>query len=84
MRCKRSKNEGNYRRKENSVLVTDKKKVAEIFNNYFSFQNLGEEHNSDPYVAVDISVHPSIAAMETNVWWLLSLSLITSKWPKLS
>ena len=64
MRCKRSNNEGTYRRKENSVLVTDKKKVAQIFNNYFSFiQNLGEEHDSDPYVAVDISVHPSIAAI---------------------
>ena len=63
IRCKRSNNERTYRRKENSVLVTDKKKVAEIFNNYFSFQNLGEEHDSDPYVAVDISVHPSIAAI---------------------
>ena len=64
MRCKRSNNEGTYRRKENSVLVTDKKKVAQIFNNYFSFiQNLGEEHDSNPYVVVDISVHPSIAAI---------------------
>ena len=50
--------------KENSVLVTDKKKVAEIFNNYFSLiQNVGEEQDSDPSVAVDISVHPSIAAI---------------------
>ena len=63
MRCKRSNNEVTYRRKENSVLVTDKKEEAEIFNNYFSFQNLGEEHDSDPCVAVDISVHPSFAAI---------------------
>ena len=63
MRCKRSNNEVTYRRKENSVLVTDKKEEAEIFNNYFSFQNLGEEHDSDPCVAVDISVHLSFAAI---------------------
>ena len=43
--------------------MTDKKKVAEIFNNYFSLiQNVGEEHDSDSNVAVVISVHPSIAA----------------------
>ena len=64
MHCKRSNNEGTYHLKENGVLVTDKKKVAEIFNNYFSLiQNVGEEHDSDPNVAVDISVHPSIAAI---------------------
>lgn len=48
--------------------MTDKKKVAEIFNNYFSLiQNVGEGHDSDTNiqvnVAVDISVHPSIAAL---------------------
>ena len=38
--------------------------MPEIFNNYFSLiQNVGEEHDSDPNVAVDISVHPSIAAI---------------------
>ena len=61
--CKRSNNEGTYHLKENGVLVTDKK-VAEIFNNYFSLiQNGGEEHDSESNVAVDISVHPSIAAI---------------------
>ena len=68
MHCKRSNNEGTYHLKENGVLVTDKKKVAEIFNNYFSLiQNVGEGHDSDPNVqvnvAVGISVHPSIAAI---------------------
>ena len=44
--------------------MTDKKKVAEIFNNYFSLiQNVGEEHDSDSNVAVGISVQPSIAAI---------------------
>ena len=63
MHCKRSNNEGTYHLKENGVLVTDKKKVAEIFNNYFSLiQNVGDEHDSSSNVAVDISVHPSIAA----------------------
>lgn len=55
-----------YHLKENGVLVTDKKEVADIFNNYFSLiQNVhvGEEHDSDSDVAVDISVHPSIAAI---------------------
>ena len=53
-----------YHLKENGVLVTDKRKVAEIFNNYFSLiQNVGEEHDSDSNVAVDISVHPSMAAI---------------------
>ena len=86
MHCKRSNNEGTYHLKEIGVLVTDKKKVAEILNNYFSLiQNVGEEHYSDPNVALDISVHPSIAAIkETNVCWLLILSLITLQWPKLS
>ena len=38
--------------------------MPEIFNNYFSLiQNVREEHDSDPNVAVDISVHPSIAAI---------------------
>ena len=38
--------------------------MPEIFNNYFSLiQNVGEEHDSDPNVAVDISVYPSIAAI---------------------
>ena len=46
--------------------MTDKRKVAEIdlqqlFFSY-SIQNVGEEHDSDSNVAVDISVHPSIAA----------------------
>ena len=36
--------------------------MAEIFNNHFSLiQNVGEEHDSDSNVAVDITVHPSIA-----------------------
>ena len=66
MHCKRSNNEGTYHLKENGVLVTDKRKVAEIdlqqlFFSY-SIQNVGEEHDSDSNVAVDISVHPSIAA----------------------
>ena len=44
--------------------MTDKKKVAEIFKNYFSLiQNVGEEHDSDSNVAVVTSVHPSIAAI---------------------
>ena len=35
--------------------MTDKKKVFEIFNNYFSLiQTVGEGHDSDPNVAVDI------------------------------
>ena len=64
MHCKRSNNEGTYHLKENGVLVTDKKKVTEIFNNYFSLiQNVGEEHDSSSNVAVDVSVHPSIAAI---------------------
>ena len=65
MHCKRSNNEGTCHLKEHGVLVTDKKKVAEIFNNYFSLiQNvLGEEHDSDPNVAMDISIHLSIAAV---------------------
>ncbi|XP_068674420.1 uncharacterized protein [Montipora foliosa] len=64
MHCKQSNNKGTYHLKENGVLVTDKKEVAEIFNNYFSLiQNVGEEHDSDFDVAVDISVHPSIAAI---------------------
>ena len=66
MNCKRSNNEGTFHLKENGVLVTDKRKVAEIdlqqlFFSY-SIQNVGEEHDSDSNVAVDISVHPSIAA----------------------
>ncbi|XP_073243583.1 uncharacterized protein [Porites lutea] len=49
-------------------LVTDKKQVPEIFNHYFSrIQNIGGGHDSDPNaqvnVAVDISVHPNIAAI---------------------
>ena len=44
--------------------MTDKKRVAQIFNNYFSLiQNVGEEHDSGPNVVVDISVHTSIAAI---------------------
>ena len=40
MHCKQVNNEGTY---QNGVLVTDKKEVAEIFNNYFSLiQNVGE------------------------------------------
>ena len=66
MHCKRSNNEGTYHLKENGVLMTDKRKVAEIdlqqlFFSY-SIQNVGEEHDSDSNVAVDITVHPSIAA----------------------
>ena len=66
MHCKRSNNEATYHLKENGVLVTDKRKVAEIdlqqlFFSY-SIQNVGEEHDSDSNVAVDITVHPSIAA----------------------
>ena len=58
MHCKRSNNEGTYHLKENGVLVTDKRKVAEIdlqqlFFSY-SIQNVGEEHDSDSNVAVDI------------------------------
>ncbi|PFX15676.1 Titin [Stylophora pistillata] len=50
--------------KENGVLVTDKKGVAETFKNYFSLiQNVGDEHNSDSNVAVDLSGHPSIVAI---------------------
>ena len=65
MHCKPSNNEGTYHLKEHGVLVTGKKKVAEICNNYFSLiQNvLGEEHDSDPNVAMDISIHLSIAAI---------------------
>ena len=68
MHCKRRNNEGTYHLKENSVLVTDEKQVAEIFNHYFSrVQNVGGGHDSDPNVqvnvAVNISVHPSIAAI---------------------
>ena len=64
MHRKRSNNEGNYHLKENGVLVTDEKKVAEIFNTNFSLiQNVGEEHDSDSNVAVVISVHPSIPAI---------------------
>ena len=38
--------------------------MPENFNNYFSLiQNVREEHDSDPNVAVDISAHPSIAAI---------------------
>ena len=38
--------------------------MSEIFNKYFSLiQNVGEEHDSDPNVAVDISVHSTIAAI---------------------
>ena len=66
--------------------MTGKKKVAEIFNDYFSLiQNvLGEEHDSDPNVAMDISIYLSIAAIRDECVWLLSLSLMTSHWPKLS
>ena len=57
MHCKQSNNEGTFHLKENGVLVTDNKKVAEIVNNYFSLiQNVGEEHDSDFDVVVDISV----------------------------
>ena len=64
MHCKQSNNEGTYHLKENGIFVSDKKEVAEIFNNYFSLiQNVGEEHDSDFDAAVDISVHPSIAAI---------------------
>ena len=59
MHCKRSNSEGTYHLKENGVLVTDKKDVAEIFNNFFSLiQNV-----SDSNAAADISAHPSIAAI---------------------
>ena len=56
-------------------LVTDKKQVPEIFNHYFSrTQNVGGGHDSDPNaqvnVAVDISVHPSIAAIRDE--WVLA------------
>ena len=45
-------------------MVYWQEESAQIFNNYFSLiQNVGEEHDSDPNVAVDISVHPSIAAI---------------------
>lgn len=64
--------------------MTDKKEMAEIFNNYFSLiQNVGEEHDSVSDVAVNISVHPSIAVIRENVWQL-SLSLIMSQWLKRS
>ena len=65
--------------------MTDKKKVAEIFNNYFSLiQNvLGEEHDSDPNVAMDISVHLSIVAIRYECE-VAAPSLITSQWSKLS
>lgn len=64
MHCKQSNNEGTYHRKENGVLVTDKTEMAEIFNNHFShIQNVGEEHDSVSDVAVNISVHPSIAVI---------------------
>ena len=64
MHCKRSNNEGTYHLNEHGVLVTVKKKVDDIFNKYFSLiQNVGEEHDSDPNVAMDISVHPSIVAI---------------------
>ena len=54
----------NVQNSENGVLVTDKERVAQIFNNYFSLiQNVGEEHDSGPNVVVDISVHTSIAAI---------------------
>ena len=54
----------NVQNSENGVLVTDKKRVAQIFNNYFSLiQNVGEEHDSGPNVVADISVHTSIAAI---------------------
>lgn len=44
--------------------MTDKTEMAEIFNNYFShIQNVGEEHDSVSDVAVNISVHPSIAVI---------------------
>ena len=56
-------------------LVTDQKQVPEIFNHYFSrIQNVGGGHDSDPNaqvnVAVDISVHPSIAAIRDE--WVLA------------
>lgn len=64
MHCKQSNNEGTYHHKENGVLVTDKTEMAETFNNYFShIQNVGEEHDSVSDVAVNISVHPSIAVI---------------------
>ena len=64
MHCKRTNNEGTYHLKGNGVLVSEKKKVVEMFNNYFSLiQNTGEEHDSDSNVAVDITVHPNIAAI---------------------
>jgi len=64
MHCKQSNNEGTYHLKENGILMTDNKEVAEIFNSYFSLiQNVGEEHDSVSDVAADISVHPSIAAI---------------------
>ena len=48
MHCKQSNNDGTYHLKENGVLVTDKKEVAAIFNNYFSLiQNVGEEHDDE-------------------------------------
>ena len=54
----------NVQSSENGVPVTDKKRVAQIFNNYISLiQNVGEEHDSGPNVVVDISVHTSIAAI---------------------
>ena len=69
MHRKRSSNEGTYHLKENGVLVTDKKKVAEIFNNYFSLiQNVGEEHDSDSNVAVVISVHPIFRLYTVNTF----------------
>ena len=64
----RSNIEGTYHLKENGALVTDKKDVAEIFNNYFSLiQNVGEEYISDSNVATDISAHPSIVAIRNCV-----------------
>ena len=64
MHCKRSNNEGTYHPKEHGVLVNNKKKVADIFNNYFSLiQNVGEEHDSDPNLAMGIGVHPSVVAI---------------------
>ena len=62
--CKQSNNEGTYNLQENGILETDKKEEAEVFNNYFFFiQNVSQEYDSDFHVAVDISVHPSIAAI---------------------
>ena len=44
--------------------MTDKKDVAEIFNNFFSLiQNVGEECVSDSNAAAYISAHPNIAAI---------------------